>query len=135
MKKNTITIDLEKVYNFPTCLHDENGIQIGYLPDILKLAQVPERCTLTQAVEKFGKVFIDGSLGEHLTTPGDVEQFKAEYLNKEETLEDGIYRYGEGGDLCFVKNGKSYANSWAVENNAPFKRADDLINPVKIAEI
>ena len=128
MKKNTITIDLEKL-----------GQQSHYTKWEIKNAQVPERCTLTELLSISDHINIYGLFDDEtiykISGNHDVDQFKSQYLDKEETLEDGIYRYGKGGDLCFVKNGKSYANSWAVENNAPFKRADELINPVKIAEI
>jgi len=136
MKKETITIDLGMVCNFPSSLYDHEGNRIGYLPDILKIAQVPERCTLTEAVEKFGKIHIcelrGHPLDKFLETPEDVKKFKYEYLNKK-TLEDGIYEAKYIGTvmLHYIKDGRAYSTR-DMTKGIP---ATDLINPVKIAEI
>ena len=50
MKKNTITIDLDRL---------QIGIETAYTIQEIKQAQVPERCTLTEAVEKFGMVVVE----------------------------------------------------------------------------
>ena len=47
MKNNRLTIDLDRL---------EIGIETAYTIQEIKQAQVPERCTLTEAVEKFSSV-------------------------------------------------------------------------------
>ena len=70
------------------------------------------------------------------TEKKDVEQFKSQYLDKEETLEDGVYTAKireKSTPICwFIKNGEAYHDNWLTIH---WGKATDLINPVKIAEI
>ena len=124
MKKNTITIDLDRFVS-----------QSHYTKWEIKNAQVPERCTLTEAVEKVGRVEVKIAIGhwKSLTNAEKVQQFKSQYLDKEETLEDGIYEVelSNSTQLVYVRNGK-----WSACKNPRVQwKATDLINPVKIANL
>jgi hypothetical protein len=130
MKKNTITIDLDRLEGI---LDAVDGMKVM---SWIKKAQVPERCTLTEAVEKFGGLWVR-KLSMDLDTPKKVQQFKSQYLDKEETLEDGIYEGIYRGDtiLCYIKKNKLYSSRPTLENMGAGVPATDLINPVKIANL
>ena len=99
---------------------------------------IEERCTLTDAVEKYKEVTV-GDVDEvglcfNLDNKEDVKDFVENHLYKQKTLEDGIY---EG----FVNNETSLTVVY-VKNNA-FGSWKDRIhydikllkNPKKIAEL
>ena len=126
MKKNTITIDLEKL-----------GQQSHYTKWEIKNAQVPERCTLTELLSISDHINIyvlfDDETIYKISGNHDVDQFKSQYLDKEETLEDGIYEVelSNSTQLVYVRNGK-----WSACKNPRVQwKATDLINPVKIANL
>lgn len=127
MKKNTITIDLDSLEFRLGEEYDPRQIL-----DLIYKAQIEPPCTLTEAVEEFGGVRVN-NLTETLQTPEQVQQFKSEYLDKEETLEDGIYeaKYIDTVMLHYIKDGRAYSTR-DMTKGIP---ATDLINPVKIAEI
>jgi len=138
MKKNTITIDLDRLEGI---LDAVDGMKVM---SWIKKAQVPERCTLTEAVEKFGYVKIGNCNPEskdfitcEIRCKKEVEKFKSQYLDKEETLEDGIYEGIYRGDtiLCYIKKNKLYSSRPTLENMGAGVPATDLINPVKIANL
>ena len=136
MKKNTkITIDLEGLEFRLGEEYDPRQIL-----DLIYKAAIEPPCTLTETVEKFGYVKIGNCNPEskdfitcEIRCKKEVEQFKSQYLDKEETLEDGIYEseIGNNKQIVYVRDGM-----WAtVRFPLVSWKATDLINPVKIAEI
>lgn len=104
---------------------------------------IEERCTLTDAVEKFDIDILCKKSGEHLMELNDakaVETFKREYLYKEKqpTLENGIYeaKTRKRNDaltyIWFVSDGKAHFDK---ELTSRWGDASKLINPKKIAEL
>ena len=131
MKKNTITIDLDRL---EAILDVADGMKIM---SWVKKAEVPERCTLTELLSISDHINIYGLFDDEtiykISGNHDVDQFKSQYLDKEETLEDGIYEVelSNSTQLVYVRNGK-----WSACKNSRVQwKATDLINPVKIANL
>ena len=119
MMNNIISIDLDKLNGF-----------LKYISDEIKVAQVPTPCTLTDAVEKLGVIWVNDF--DNLKTKGDVERFKREYLYKEETLEDGIYEVKfKSQIICvYICNG-----SWGHDKKDVSRSIDEIQNCRKIADL
>lgn len=96
-----------------------------------------KNCTLTDAVEKYDIDILCKESGEQLMELNDakaVKAFKRDYLNKEETLEDGIYEGFVNNEISptvvYVKN--NAFGSWKDKIHYDIKL---LKNPKKIAEL
>ncbi len=127
MKKNIITIDLEL-------------LQYGHNLEDLQNAQVPTPCTLTDAVEKYGRVEVHNLKPEcsdfnlyEIRSKEESEYFKENYLYKQDTLEDGIYEveFGTTTQVVYVVNNR-YSSIKNSPNTGDIK---ELPNPRKIADL
>jgi hypothetical protein len=129
MMNNIISIDLDKLNGFNKYIRDE-----------IKGAQVPTPCTLTDAVEKYGRVEVHNLKPEcsdfnfyEITSKEEAQNFIKNHLYKEETLEDGIYEVeiGNSIQMVYVKDGK-----WCTtKNGLYFDDTHEFKNPRKKAEL
>ena len=125
MKKNIITIDLDKLEGY--------AISKEQLYD----AKVPTPCTLTDAVERYDEIIVDSDKERFvLTCRRDVDYFIENHLYKEDVLEDGIYEGTVTGvnsrRLFYIENGSAYSSRDFTKLGFHLEQLTDL---KKIAEL